>query len=163
MAAVYLPGQQMLRSGRNDPQIQMAEDAAMELGNGKQENSFSGTPVAIESSLAPFLVIYDQAGNPVSGTGLLHGALPKIPQGIFEYVRQHGEERVTWQPEPGLRFAIVVAYGAADARSGFAMAGASLRETENRERALLLETAAAWAVLVVLAVGYGLAFQETKA
>lgn len=130
---VYLDVQQSLRWGANDPQIQMAEDGAAALAAGGTPGSvLPATQVDISTSLAPFLVIYKDTGEPLASSGLLHGAAPLLPSGIFTYTRQNGEDRVSWQPEPGVRVAaVVVAYGGS--QPGFVLAGRSLREVEQRE------------------------------
>jgi len=146
---VYLTVQQSLRMGANDPQIQMAEDAATTLAAG-------GTPVSIlpttqldiSNSLAPFLVVYSDAGEPLASSGLLNGAAPLLPAGVFDYTRLKGEDRVSWQPKSGVRVAaVVVAYGGS--HPGFVLAGRSLREVEIRESQV--EQITGIAMLVTLA------------
>jgi hypothetical protein len=130
---VYIAVQQVLRQSANDPQIQMAEDAASALASGKPVESVMPTPVVdIAASLAPYLVVYDDAGKPIAASGLLHNQMPALPPGVFDYVRQKGEDRITWQPEPGVRNAAIVTR-AGGSRPGFVMAGRSLREVEGRE------------------------------
>ena len=130
---VHLAVQQSLRWGANDPQIQMAEDAAAVLAaGGTPESVLPSTMVEISSSLAPFLVIYNDAGQPVASSAILHGATPLLPAGVFDNARQNGEDRVSWQPEAGVRMAaVVVPYGGP--QPGFVLAGRSLREVEKRE------------------------------
>jgi hypothetical protein len=127
---VYLTVQQSLRMGANDPQIQMAEDAASALAGGASVDSLApSAKVDIATSLAPFLVVYDDSGKIVASSASLHGENPLIPQGVLDYTRQNGEDRVSWQPENGVRIAaVVVRYD-----NGFVLAGRSLREVEKRE------------------------------
>jgi hypothetical protein len=124
--------QQVLRINANDPQIQMAEDAATALANGKLIDSVvPSTQVDIATSLAPYIIMFDNSGKAIASSGLLHNQLPALPSGVFDYVRQNGEDRLTWQPEPGVRSATVVTrFGGA--QPGFVMVGRSLREVENR-------------------------------
>jgi hypothetical protein len=119
--------------GANDPQIQMAEDAADHLaGGGTPESVLPASRIDIARSLAPFVVVYDRAGGPLATSGLLHGQVPVLPSGVLDYVRDNGEDRVTWQPENGVRIAAVVtSYGGP--QPGFVLAGRSLREVEKRE------------------------------
>lgn len=149
---VYLAVQQDLRQGANDPQIQMAEDAATAVKGGALPSSLVGpygkAPVDIGQSLAPYIVFYDDAGAPVAGTGMLHGTLPHLPQGVFDATRLLGENRITWQPEPGVRSAIILVR-AEGAHPGFVMAGRSLRETELREDQLSFEVGMALIVTLV--------------
>jgi hypothetical protein len=143
---VYLVVQQTLRQGANDPQIQMAEDAAAALAaGGTAEAVMPAGNVEISSSLAPFMVIYNDVGEPLAFTGLLHGAAPHLPGGVFEYTRQKGEDRVTWQPEQSVRVAaVVVAYSGV--QPGFVLVGRSLREVEIRESQVEQITGIAWLV-----------------
>ena len=87
----------------------------------------AGVPVDIAGSLAPFMTIYDDSGVPIASSGHLDGALPRLPQGVLDYARAHGENRVTWQPLTGVRVAAVVTRYSGQA-SGFVLAGRSLRE-----------------------------------
>jgi hypothetical protein len=152
---VYLAAQQMLRTGANDPQIQLAEDTARALDSGAAaETLVPAQKVELTASLAPFLMIFDGTGNVVASSAALRGANPALPAGVLEYVRQNGEDRVTWQPESGVRLAAVIV----KAQNGFVLAGRSLRETEKREGQMELLSFAAllgiWAVtLVVIALG----------
>lgn len=152
---VYLAVQQSLRQGANDPQIQMAEDAAAQLIQSPVDIGTSSTlgdiipagTVNINESLAPYLVVYDASGNPVAGNGILDGALPNLPSGVFSYVTTYGEDRFTWQPAPGIRQAVVVvpvAESSPNVFNGFTMAGRSLREVEIREENAQFETATVW-------------------
>jgi len=127
---VYLTVQQSLRMGANDPQIQMAEDAASHLNAGASMDSVvPSTKVEIADSLAPFLIVFDESGKVLASSATLHGSIPTYPVGVLEYARQNGQNRVTWQPEAGVRMATV----AVPYNSGFVMAGRSLTEVEKRE------------------------------
>jgi len=157
---VYLAVQQALRESANDPQIQMAEDAAARFGSGAAllQGLFEPTEsIDIAKSLAPFIIIYDDDGKAVASTGGLHGQPPSPPPGVFDYVRQNGEERVTWQPEPGVRIASVVVR-ATGTRAGFVLAGRSLREVEKREARAMTRAGAA----LLFALGISLAFVGFK-
>ncbi len=132
-ALVYMTVQQSLRMGANDPQIQMAEDAADALAGGAApESLLPASRIDIARSLAPFLVIYNQAGEPLAASGLLHGQSPVLPLGVLDYVRTSGEDRLTWQPEGDVRIAAVVT-SYTGPQTGFVLAGRSLREVEKRE------------------------------
>ena len=127
---VYLTVQQSLRMGANDPQIQMAEDAASRLNAGASAESVVPTAkVELANSLAPFMMVFDDSGKVLASSATLHGTVPAYPMGILDYVRKNGQDRVTWQPEAGVRMAtVVVSY-----KNGFVMAGRSLAEVEKRE------------------------------
>jgi len=129
-ALVYLTVQQSLRMGANDPQIQMAEDAASNLDAGASVESVvpSYTKVEIADSLAPFMLVFDDSGKILASSATLHGTVPAYPMGVLDYVRQKGQDRVTWQPEAGVRMATVVV----PFEHGFVVAGRSLTEVEKR-------------------------------
>ena len=129
-ALVYVTVQQSLRMGANDPQIQMAEDAASQLNAGiSMDSVIPSNKVEISESLAPFLMVFDESGKTLASSATLHGALPAYPVGVLDYARQNGQNRVTWQSEAGVRMAtVVVSYN-----NGFMLAGRSLTEVEKRE------------------------------
>jgi len=142
---MYSVVQQVLRKYANDPQIQMAEDAADALTNGQSlATVVPAGQINIAKSLAPYLVVFDDSGKVLASSGLLHNQLPTFPAGVFEYVRLHGEDRVTWQPEPGVRSATVVVHNGGSS-PGFVMAGRSLRESENRDTEFLFMIGFGWA------------------
>lgn len=152
---VYLTVQQSLRQGANDPQIQLAEDAASALNGGTSVDSvMPSSKVDIANSLAPFLLVYDDSGNIVASSATLNGSSPTFPAGILDYTRQKGEDRVTLQPERGVRVAAVVLHY----NNGFVLAGRSLREVEKRESQVEelsgIAMVAIWiATLVIISLG----------
>jgi hypothetical protein len=144
---IYVVAQQGLRIGANDPQIQMAQDAATALAEGQNPASLVPTAtVEISQSLAPFTMVFSDAGTVVASSARLHGQVPALPGGLLDYVRQHGEDRVTWQPESGVRMATVIVR-VSGSPGGFVLAGRSLLEVEKRiDQALLLSSLGALAV-----------------
>jgi hypothetical protein len=148
---VYLCMQQLLRQSANDPQVQMAEDAAFALAAGKPATEVVPVnQVEISSSLAPFLMVFDDTGKLLNSNALLDGQMPRYPTGVFEYVRQHGQDRVTWQPRSGVRLATVATQFKGPSSSGFVVAGRSLRESENRSDYFLMFTSAAGLITLVV-------------
>jgi hypothetical protein len=159
-AIAYGASQQLLRSGANDPQIQLAEDAARALDAGAAPASVAGPgsavaglagsdPVDIGVSLAPFLIVYDASGRVLAATGRLDGVPPVPPLGVLDTARSAGRDVVTWQPRSGVRIASV----AVGWSGGSVLAGRSLREVEGREDQALLLAAAAWIAGMVLLAG----------
>lgn len=127
---VYVAVQQDLRQSANDPQIQLANDAASALNSGKNAAEvLTGDQIDAASSLAPFLILYDESGRAVTGSGQINGQLPAPPTGVFSYSKAHGADRLTWQPDTNIRLAaVVVPY-----QNGYVLSARSLREVENRE------------------------------
>ena len=132
--------QQSYRMGANDPQIQMAEDAARALEGGHAIDALlPAVNVDIAAGLSPYLIYYGPDGSPQTGSGLLDGSLPGLPAGVFDVTRKSGEDRISWQPRAGVRSAVVVV-AVNGGKGGFVMAGRSLREVEKREDNLTLMT-----------------------
>lgn len=129
---VYIAFQQAGRQMVNDPQIQLARDAAAALSAGAPvESVVPTTQVDIEKSLAPWVTVLSDSGTVIASSGRLHGQMRSIPAGVLEHARQSGEERVTWQPEPGVRMATVMVRSAGTP-TRFVLAGRSLNESESR-------------------------------
>ena len=124
----YTAAQQTLRLTANDPQVQLAQDVADALNGGMVPsilvNSYRIDP---SISLAPFVVIYDSNRKVLASSGILNGKDPMPPSGVFDYVVQHGEDRVTWMPLPKVRIAIVMT----GHKKGFVLAGRSLHDVDN--------------------------------
>ncbi len=143
----YLLVQQTYRHLANDPQIQMAEDAAQLRAQGSDPSALlPAAQVDVARSLAPFVMVYDESGKVLSSSARLNGQVPVLPGGVLAYTRAHGEDRITWQPETGVRIAAVIV--AVDG-GGYVLAGRSLRETEDRDSQALLITVVA--ILIALA------------
>lgn len=143
---IYIAVQQSYRSNANDPQNQIAEDAADALKNGADPKVLvSSTPTEISRSLKPFLVIYDDHGNVVASDGLLDGKTPSLPNGVLDYTRTCGGDAITWQPRQGVRSALVI-LSVQNSFRGFVAAGRSLRMVEERESMLVRQIALGWIV-----------------
>ena len=156
---VYITAQQILRHSANDPQIQLAEDSAASLSQGQNPQAvLPANQINMENSLAPYVIIFDEKGQPVASSAQLDGTTPVVPGGVFEYTRQTGEDRFTWQPKTGVRSAAVMAHFGG-ASPGFVLAGRSLREVEVREDQLLKLVGVAWlGFLVFSAVSAGVIY-----
>ncbi len=153
----YWGVQQNYRLSLNDPQVQMAEDGATQLSQGgvPAELVQRGiVPVDVATSLAPWIAVYDADGTPLESSAVLNGAPPHLPAGVFDtktwrpsaalgvpVVTPAGETFFTWQPEPGVRQAVVLA---AVGNGEFVAAGRSMREVEFRVETLTEGFALAW-------------------
>jgi hypothetical protein len=127
----------------------MAEDAAVQLQEGAQPQSVVGTSkIEMSRSLAPFMIVYDASGQVTASSAQLFGSTPDLPPGVFDSVRTGGEDRLTWQPQEGVRVAAAVTqFGGTS--PGFVLAGRSLREVESREDRLTLMVGLAWLATLV--------------
>ena len=125
--------QQVIRQSANDPQVQMAEDAATKLASGQAaQDVIPKESVDIATSLAAYMIVFDANGKPIASSAQLNGQTPIIPSGVFDSVRHNGVDRITWQPQDGVRSAVVVTEFKGT-NSGFVLAGRSLREAERLE------------------------------
>ncbi len=143
---VYLTVQQSYRSSANDPQLQMATDAASALDAGADPQSLvPATKIDLSASLAPYLAIYDANAQLVAASATQHGQPLDVPPGVFASAKASSPNVVTWQTKTGERSAIVVM----PSTNGYALAGRSLRPTEDREDQLLRQVMAAGLVTLV--------------
>jgi hypothetical protein len=167
---VYLAVQQDLRMTANDELVQISEDVSALLASGApaQEILPPSNPIDISKSLAVYVVIYNASDTPVASTAELNGAVPVPPVGVFNGAATRGENRLTWQPAPGVRSAIVVnhyvgsatpvansanpvaATPSAPTTGGYVLVGRSLREIENHESQAEAEAAGAWILCLAL-------------
>ena len=146
---LYLVSQQIWRQLADDPQLQMARDAAAALAEGRPPDAVvPKTPVDMAHSLAPFVTVLSDAGAVLASNGMLNGHARTVPAGVLAYVRTHTEERMTWQPGPGVRIAAVVVRNPLPP-TGFVVAGRSLDETQNRIAQFGRLIAVGWLGIVV--------------
>ena len=102
-----------------------------------------GGDVPIETSLAPWLAVYDAGGAPLASSGRCRDGAPMLPSGVFDFARTHNGHRLSWQPRIGVRQALVVM---PLTKGGFVVAGRSLREVEAQKRRVLELVLVAWAL-----------------
>ena len=148
---VYVTAQQNMRGYANSPQIEIAHDGArmLEAGNETQSVLLSRRAIDIGKDLAPYVVIFNMNGAPIAGSGLLDGKLATPPPGVFVYTGIHGEDRITWQPRPDVRSAIVVVR-VESPEAGFILAGRSLKETEEQIKRLGDQVLLGWIVSLAI-------------
>jgi hypothetical protein len=153
--------QQNYRAGLNDPQIQLARDAAALLDSGAEPASVVNSPtVDAERSLAPFVIVYSPSNAVLASGATLGGATPTPPRGVLQAARsgagkgriagltgnaRPGENRVTWQPRDGVRLASV---GVAAKSGVVVLAARNMSEVEGRESDLMTLVALGWLAAV---------------
>jgi hypothetical protein len=164
--ALNIIPQQVLRQGANDPQIALAGDLVVKLENGAAATeAVPRAEVDMARSLSPFVIVYDDQGHPLASQAQLAGQTPAPPQGVFDFVRKHGEERVSWQPmfgaAHGVRIAAVVqrVASAKGSAAAFVLAGRSMREVEAREAQVGQLATLTWigmmAVIILGTIAFG--------
>ncbi len=159
--------QQVLRMNANDPQVELAGNAAVRLEHGAPARELvPADSVDIAASLSPFMAIYDEQGKMLASSAQLDGKAVAPPAGVFAYARQHGEERLTWAPRGDVRIASILRH-VDDANGGFVLAGRNMCEIEAREDLTLKMAGLLWLAMIgIVAVGtliFGWMTQPPKA
>jgi hypothetical protein len=150
--AASLTFQQMLRRGANQPQAQMAAAYASQItSEAKPVDTIPSNHIDLEQSLEPFAIFYDDQGAPSAANAFLNNAIPAPPRGVFNYLRTHGTDTVTWQPQPNVRIAAVI-LRVSGPNPGFILAGRSLSIVEEQESLFWRMVFIGWFVLVFLLI-----------
>jgi hypothetical protein len=138
--------QQDIRTSANDPQWQMAEDAASALAADPSAVVVATAKVDMSRSLAPYLITFDLHGTITAASVELGGTTPSPPIGSLTAARTTGAPHsFTWQPAPSVRqAAVVVAY-----KSGYVLGGRSMRLVEEREAAIEHLAIAGWLAALI--------------
>lgn len=161
---VYVAVQQNYRLSADDPQIQLAEDFANQLSAGRTVASINAGPgIDMAKSLSLFIFVYDDAGNLITGSGKLNGQSPALPAGVLDHTKKVGQDRITWEPQAGIRVALVI-FPYSGTQSGFVAVGRSLREVEQRETMLGWQVLVGWLTglvgLIILLTGSEIVFSR---
>lgn len=161
---LYVAVQQYIRQSTDEPLVQQIIDAKDKLASGDAPAHITGALPAVNmsKSLTTFVVLYDAEGKPLYSSVSLHGNIPAPPTGVLTSALSSGENRLTWQPEPSARSAIVVQPCTIAGRPGYILAGRSLREVEHREA--FLRTQIAVGIIITLITSFAAIFfvQITK-
>ncbi|MCL2826321.1 MAG: hypothetical protein FWD72_02820 [Eggerthellaceae bacterium] len=153
---VYVSFQQQARLGADVPAAMAAQQAAYELGLGASPQEALPAQTDMAETITPFVMVYDNNKKLVAASTDMGGF--SYPQGCLDQIDSSngGDNRVTWQPESGLRFATV----GIKVESGYVVGAYSLSESENatdRFSNTLLMGCALYAVgCAVLALLYSL-------
>ncbi len=145
---IEVVGQQILRQDANDPQIQMAQDAATALNSGASPTSLVSGKIDPSTSLAPFIIIYDDSGQVAASNGSINGHTPTMPSGSLTASKGRDYHVVTWQPQSDVRIAAVNVA----ANHYIVVAGRSLKEVERREGHILQLVVVGWVASVLIIV-----------
>jgi hypothetical protein len=144
LAIGYINDQQTLRQMANEPQTYLAQDAKLRIEAGGNPQGF-GSAIPIEKDEAPYVIFFNATGTAIAGTGVLNNAAPTLPQGVLDVAKKNGVNRLTWEPAPGVRQAIVVM----PAGDFFVVAGRSLNYTEEQESNLTKRALVGWVGMIV--------------
>jgi hypothetical protein len=141
--------QQFDRLSANDAPLRLASQVAAELREGQSATLNAQPHVDLERSLAVFVVVEDAQGGATAGSGFLTDSLVSLPTGVLASAAQSGQDDVTWEPKPGLRFATVTL----KVGNQFVSAGQSLKPSENRAGTFQLLIGAGWLVAMLVLGG----------
>lgn len=133
--------------GRHSANTAPAAAAAAQVQSGAVPAT--GPRLELTADSGVFVMVFGADNKPASSTVMLHGQLPVIPAGVLETAKALGSDDVTWQPEPGLRMAVVARQSA----GGVVVAGQSLTPFEDNDRMSQLFLAAGWLGSVVVLTG----------
>jgi len=155
LGVLYASVQQTYRSGANDPQLQIARDIHASLARGVSVNKYLSDTIDLEKSLSAFATLCDNKGQPIQSSGFLNGQFPRLPVGVFEFAKAHGEDVLTWQPRSGVRMATVVLHNNMSPVE-YIIVGRSLQEVEIREHNLLVMVSICWVIAmgVIMVAGW---------
>lgn len=153
LLVVYIVLQQNYRQAANDPQIELVQNASIALSQGFPIQALfaNATQLDINKTLSMFVMAFDESGAIISAS-VTNGSstVPVPPKGVFDYVRSHGEHRITWETSSGLRFAAVVDKFKSAKSSGYIMAARSLAEVEAREANLSWVIFIGWLIFMIV-------------
>ena len=148
---VCIFNQQQLRRGADRQPERLTQQLSTQLANNNQPGGIFSAPASELTSAAwlhgssTFAALYDASGNVIAANATFHGALPQPPRGIFANLRQHSLYKVTWQPQPGVRVALV---GRALSNGDFVLAGQSLIPGESAHARFTHGMQSLWLVLL---------------
>ena len=133
-----------LRQPANHPQLDVADAAVARLNAGADPSTVVPARQVEIGSPDVYVMVLDSNRMVLATSAHLNGVTVIPPYGVFEYALAHGDDRITWQPAPEVRSAIVVeAY-----HGGFVVAGRTLGDSENLEGPLVRIAILAWIGIV---------------
>ncbi len=161
---IYLTVQQNIRMGANDPQIQIAEDVSAQLATGQNPQYFvPQTTIELSKSLATYIMVFDRNGKLIASSVTLDGKQPAVPPGVFASTKDSTskETRFTWEPQNGIRSAVVVDYYQGPV-PGFVLIGRNIREVEIREDQQERIVLVAWFITMLASLATIFALSKLK-
>lgn len=144
----YVSAQQVLRQSMNDMPVQVAQDAVARINAGEAIADVAQGNVNIGESVAPFVIVYDQDGKLIAGSGALDGQVPTPPHGVFDNV-DFWRWGHSWQPNKNVRIdAAIIPFKSASS-SGFVLGGRNVRLMEDHIVHIGYLVLQAWILLLI--------------
>jgi hypothetical protein len=143
------------RSSANDPQVQIATQGASLLDRGARPGRITrGALVDLARSQAVHVTVFRRDGRVLASNARLGGTVPVPPAGVLTAAVRSGMNKVTWEPQAGVRVAAVIVPW----HRGTILVGRSLAATEERESSLQQIVICGWLLgLLALALSSALA------
>jgi len=143
----YTAFQQFYRRGADKPQVDIAGAAALTMDNGGQLAAIvPQQTVDMTDSLEPFVIVFDHDLRPIASSARLNGRIPVPARGVFDVVSRNAfDHHFTWQPQRGVRDAVVLTHFDGPNGRGFVLVGRSLRVAESKTLLMTRIVMAAWA------------------
>lgn len=145
---VYAMAQQNTRASANTEPAAVAAREVQLLTAGS--GTLAGQRLELTTDTGPFVIVYGADNTPVGGTVVRDGALPMVPVGVLATARLKGQDKVTWQPAAGLRFALV-AWALTDGR--VVVGGQSLTPFEDRDTQTMALIGLGWLTSIACLAG----------
>jgi hypothetical protein len=147
--AVWLTYGLSLRNGGDRQPLQLAAHAAGQLTTGSPPDSVLPPVINMASNPASFIIVYDPHHHVLASSGRLNGRTPGLPPGVLAWAASHGQDRITWQPQPGLREAAIIEPYRGP-HPGFVLAAQSLQTISAQQRSLTWSIACIWLAALTL-------------
>lgn len=140
-----------LRNGADRQPLRLAAAAAGQLASGSPPGRVLPPVINMATNPALFVIVFNARHHVLASSSHLNGRTPALPAGVLAWVATHGQDRITWQPGPGLREAAVIEpYGGL--HPGFVLAAQSLQGISGQQRSLTRSIACLW--LAALAISF---------
>jgi hypothetical protein len=162
LGAAYSMVQQEARLAANDTPISVTESARRLLESGSAPvDVVAKQKTNLRTDNWVFTIVTDSSRHVLASSANLDGKTPLPPQGVFDYTKDHGTDKITWQPDSGVRLAIYVSTYKSDNDSGYIISGQSLKLTEQRINRLSLIAVVSW-VITVGWISFALLLPKTR-
>jgi hypothetical protein len=149
LGAAYTIAQQSARLSADDLPLVAAQNAQKLLESGSEPGDVvPSLKTDLSNDASVFTIVTDNALHVLASSASLSGQTPLPPSGVFDYTKVHATDRITWQPQSGVRLATRVVTYSNGGASGFIVTGQSLKSAEDRIDTYGALAFSAWVALV---------------
>jgi hypothetical protein len=152
---IYVAVQQNWRLSADQLPLRLAALATQQIAGGTDPKAIAEDSTDLGATLEPFVIVYDKDKKVAASSGKLNGSVPSPPKGVFDHItRTRSQERFTWEPAKGYRYATVVQGVFKDNQvQYYVLAAQTLRETEAQIKNLTVLVGAGWILSLILLTG----------